>query len=200
MSPLVTRPSLPEPGTVGGIDAAFGGELAHRRRQRRVRRPAPSARQRRRGAAAAAAGGAAALAGAAAGLAAARRRAVIDLAEQRADRDGLAVLGRDLAEHAGGRRRHFDGDLVGLELDQRLVHRHGIAGLLEPAADGGLGHGLAERRNANFSHGLFPHCVMVGSSAAIQRRDGYRKREYWMPRLRGHDESNASSAPRPATP
>ena len=82
-------------------------------------------------------------------------RTFIDLPEQRADGDGLAVLGRDLAEHTGGWRRHFDGDLVGLELDQRLVHRDGVAGLLEPAADGGFRHGLAERRNTNFSHGHF---------------------------------------------
>src|SRR6185437_3794001 len=75
-----------------------------------------------------------------------------DLSEQRADRDRLAVLGGDLAERAGGRRRDLDRDLVGLELDQRFIDRHGIAGLLEPAADGGLGHGLAERRNTNFSH------------------------------------------------
>src|SRR5205085_434630 len=66
-----------------------------------------------------------------------RRGAVIDHAEQRADRDRVAVLGRDLAEHAGGRRGHLDRHLVGLEFDQRLVHRHGLAGLLEPAADGG---------------------------------------------------------------
>src|SRR2546426_81007 len=58
---------------------------------------------------------------------------VIDLTEQRTHRDRLAVLGDDLAEHAGGRRGHLDGDLVGLELDQRLVDRHGFAGLLEPA-------------------------------------------------------------------
>ena len=36
-------------------------------------------------------------------------------------RDGLAVLGGDLGQHAGGRRGHFDRHLVGLELDQRLV-------------------------------------------------------------------------------
>ena len=139
-------------GNGGGIDAALGGEFAHRRRQRRVRgrslrsraqvRRQPARprgprpwRARRR--------------------AWRQRRAVSDLAEQRADGNGLAVLGGDLAEHAGGRRRDLDGDLVGLELDQRLVHRHGVAGLLEPAADGGLRHGLAERRNANVSHGLF---------------------------------------------
>ena len=95
--------------------------------------------------------------------------AIRDLAEQRADRDGLAILGDDLAEHAGGRRRHFDGDLVGLQFDQRLVDRHGVAGLLEPAADGGLGHGFAERRNADFSHCVFPSCVMSGSPPAHSR-------------------------------
>ena len=94
-------------------------------------------------------------------------RTYIDLPKQRADGDGLAVLGRDLAEHTGGRRRHFDGDLVGLELDQRLVHRDGVAGFLEPAADGCFRHGLAERRNTNFSHGIFPLCVMTGLVPAI---------------------------------
>jgi len=92
------------------------------------------------------------------------RRAIIDLSEQRADRDGLTILGNDIAERARGRRRDFDRDLVGLELDQGLIHRHGIAGLLEPAANGGLGHGFAERRNTNFSHRLFPPASSPGSS------------------------------------
>ncbi len=35
-----------------------------------------------------------------------------------------------------------------------LVDRHGIARLLEPAANGGLGDGFAECRNADFSHVL----------------------------------------------
>src|SRR6202041_841306 len=85
--------------------------------------------------------------------------AFIDQAEQGADRDGLAVLGGDLAERSGGRRRDLDRDLVGLELDQGLVDGNRIACLLEPAADGGLGHGFAERRNANFSHNLFPNTM-----------------------------------------
>jgi len=85
--------------------------------------------------------------------------------EQRADGHRLAVLGRDLAKHAGRGRRHFDGDLVGFELDQRLVHRDGVAGLLEPAADGGFRHGLAERRNTNFSHGSFPQLLPRSPSA-----------------------------------
>ena len=83
------------------------------------------------------------------------RRAFIDLPEQRADRDGFAILGDDVAERACGRGRDFDGDLVGLELDQRLIDRDGVAGLLEPTADGGFGHGFAERRHANFSHDFF---------------------------------------------
>ena len=75
-----------------------------------------------------------------------------DLTEQRADRDGVAVLRRDLAEHAGRGRRHLDRHLVGLEFDQGLVDGDGIAGFLEPLADGGFGDGLAECRNADFGH------------------------------------------------
>ena len=61
MSPLVTRPSLPVPGTADGIHAGLGRELAHRRRQRRVggRRLGSSRLRRRwRGCGAAAAGSA----------------------------------------------------------------------------------------------------------------------------------------------
>ena len=36
MSPLVTRPSLPEPATLRGVDAGLGRDLAHRRRERRI--------------------------------------------------------------------------------------------------------------------------------------------------------------------
>ena len=69
---------------------------------------------------------------------------------KRADRDGFAVLGRDLAQHAGRRRRHLEGDFVGFEFDQRLVDRDGLAGLLEPLADRRLGHRFAERRAREF--------------------------------------------------
>src|ERR1700736_5874300 len=155
MSPFVTRPSLPEPGTVAA-SMPFSAEIL-----------------RTEGANGASDGGAFAAAAAATGAAGGGlggggsrlgggSRAIADLSEQRADRDRLAILGGDFAEDPRRRRRHLDGDLVGLELDQGLVHRHGVAGLLEPAADGGLGHGLAERRNANFSHGLFPqYCAVI---------------------------------------
>ena len=91
MSPLVTWPSLPEPATLARIDAAFGGQFAHRRR----RRHSPA------GAAAPEPGagfGGSARFGGGASRAAPRLRprrragAFLDLAEQRADADGLAVL------------------------------------------------------------------------------------------------------------
>ena len=110
----------------------------------------------------------------AAGLGGGRRAgAFLDLAEQRADRDGLAVLGGDLAEHAGRGRRHLDRHLVGLELDQRLVDGDRIARLLEPVADGRLGHRFAERGDADFSH---------GSTSCHDRSSP--PPAYWMPALR----------------
>src|ERR1700756_1155640 len=97
MSPLVTRPSLPEPGTV---EASM---------------PVSAESFRTDGASGASAGGAfgagaGAGAGAADGLAAAGaagaagggggRGAIGDLAEQRADGNSLAILGDDLAERS----------------------------------------------------------------------------------------------------
>ena len=184
-------------GNGGGIDAAFGGEFSNRRRQRRIRRRGLRSRSRRGGGSGRGGGG---LGGRGGAACAPPARAVVDLAEQRADGDGLAVLGRDLAEHAGGRRRDFDGDLVGLELDQRLVHRDGVAGLLEPAADGGFRHGLAERRNTNFSHGMFssiaPWPGVIAGRSSAPRRSSYSKtscpghaarRRRFAP-SRGHDD------------
>src|SRR6185369_5506175 len=85
-------------GDGGGIDTAFGGEFTHRRRQRRIRgcslRGGSSSSSRGRSL-----GG-----GGRSGFCRGGGRAVIDLAEQRADGNGFTVLGRDLAEHAGGRR------------------------------------------------------------------------------------------------
>jgi hypothetical protein len=52
---------------------------------------------------------------------------------------------------AGGRGGDLQRHLVGLKLDQRLVHGDGVADLLQPVADGGLGHRLAEGWNPDFS-------------------------------------------------
>src|SRR5262249_35113777 len=144
MSPLVTRPSLPEPGTV------------------ETSMPVSAAILRTEGASGTAASGFVPVCGrgvsAAAGgvvavlLSRPRSRGFSDLTEQRADRDRLAVLGRDVAEHAGCRGGHLDRHLVGLEFDQRLVDSDRIARLLEPLADGRLGHRFAERGHADLSH------------------------------------------------
>ena len=147
MSPLVTRPSLPEPGTVDGSMPVSAAIL---RTEGGTGMSGVAARRRRRGCGFGR--GAARRASGAAGARLGGARAVGDLTEQRADRDRLAVLGGDRAEHAGGRRRDLDRHLVGLELDQRLVDRDRIARLLEPLADRRLGHRFAERGHADVGH------------------------------------------------
>ena len=88
-------------------------------------------------------------------IAASRRGAGFgDLAEQGADADGLAVLGGDFRQHAGGGRVDFERHLVGFELDERLVGLDGVAGLFEPAADRRFGDGFAESWNADFNRHL----------------------------------------------
>ncbi len=74
-----------------------------------------------------------------------------DAAEHGAGSDGVAILGDDFRQDAGGRRVDFERDLVGFELDQRLVGLDGVAGFFEPAADGRFGNGFAEGGNEDFS-------------------------------------------------
>ena len=73
-----------------------------------------------------------------------------DGAQQRADLHGGAGLGADRFNRAIGGRGHFHRDLVGLQLQQRLVPLHRIAFLLEPFGDGGFGDGLAHRGHFDF--------------------------------------------------
>jgi hypothetical protein len=56
--------------------------------------------------------------------------------------DGAAVGHQQLGQHAGGRGGHFHHHLVGLDLDEDLIHGHGFAGLFLPFQQGGLGHGF----------------------------------------------------------
>ena len=65
----------------------------------------------------------------------------------------------------GSGRRHLDRHLVGLELDQRLVGGDRIARLLEPFADGRLGHGFAQRRHADLGR----HASSSPQSLDVQR-------------------------------
>ncbi len=45
----------------------------------------------------------------------------VDLGDEFIGRDGIAVVLDDLRQHAGGGRRHFEHDLVGLDLDQDFI-------------------------------------------------------------------------------
>ena len=170
MSFLVTRPPVPVPGHAGdgsmpcsaamrattgetndlpfscatgsagcasGSAASVGGSGPARRQARRrprrrcvrrgSRRRPPSARARRppgrRGALAA------------------------DAGEHRADVDRLALLDEDLADDAGRGRRHLGVDLVGRDLEQRLVGLDRVADLLGPLRDRALRDGDAHLRH-----------------------------------------------------
>ena len=59
------------------------------------------------------------------------------------DRNRLALGDRDLGEHAGRRRRNLRIDLVGRDLEQRLVAIDRLADLLHPADDRAFGDRLA---------------------------------------------------------
>src|SRR5208283_3662481 len=85
-------------------------------------------------------------------------------------------LFEDLTELAGGRRGDLDGDLVGLELEQRLVLADRISGSFAPTQNRGLGpllvHGGNHIGNAARIHtalsALMPAAILstLGSTAS----------------------------------
>ena len=132
-SPLVTRPSLPVPATRAGSTSGLGQRLARRRRRRPGGRlPVPvrgfaqpdgggAGGDRSRGAALVV--GRTGIGRAFAGRAC-RRRHWRSIEPSTAPTPTVAPSLTAIASmHAGGRRRHFQRDLVGLQLDQRLVGR-----------------------------------------------------------------------------
>ena len=64
-----------------------------------------------------------------------------------ADRHGVARLGEDLSHHPGGGSGNLGVDLVGRDLDDRLVGLDGVAWLLGPLEDHALGDRLAHGRH-----------------------------------------------------
>ena len=82
--------------------------------------------------------------------------------------DGHRGVGRhaDLEQHAGDGRRDLGVDLVGGDLDQRLVHGHLVADLLEPAGDRALGDALAQGGEQDRRRGA------RGGCGAARIRDG----------------------------
>ena len=127
----------PRAGAAAAAGAARGG-----RRRRGRRRPGAGAGRGRRAPAA--------WAGAAAARPAGREpcRRVLAVAgdhrELGADLGRLVLADHDPGQHAGGGRRDLGVDLVGGDLEQRLVDLDPVALLLEPAGDGALGDALAQ--------------------------------------------------------
>jgi hypothetical protein len=85
-----------------------------------------------------------------------RALALLDRAEDRADLDLGALLDRDLRQAAAGRGVELERDLVGLQLDDRLVRLDLLADLLEPFGDRGLGDRFAEGRDLDLHAHVSP--------------------------------------------
>ena len=93
-------------------------------------------------------------------------------------RDGRALLDEDLVEGAFERRRDFGVDLVGDDLEERLVLGDVVAGLLEPLADRAFGDALAELGHGHLGHWSRSSCdgtrvslVLVSSISASGAQD-----------------------------
>ena len=79
-----------------------------------------------------------------------------DHAQDRADLDGVVLVGLDLEQGARDGGRDLGVDLVGGDLEQRLVDGDRVTDLLEPAGDGALGDGLAECGEGDFGGHVCP--------------------------------------------
>ena len=61
----------------------------------------------------------------------------------------------NLRQHAGGRRRYFSVDLVGRDLEQRLVALDAFTDLLQPLCNRSFRDGLAHLRHYHFCRHKF---------------------------------------------
>ena len=82
--------------------------------------------------------------------------AVADHGEPDAHLDRLALGHEDLGEDAGRGRGHLGVDLVGRDLEERLVALDRVPDGLHPAGDRALGHRLAELRHHDVSQRAVP--------------------------------------------
>ena len=73
--------------------------------------------------------------------------------EDGVEADGLSFLGDDLVDRSRGGSGHFDRDLVGFQLADRLIRRDAVAGLLEPLGDSRLCDAFAKRWHLDFNIG-----------------------------------------------
>ena len=90
----------------------------------------------------------------------------VDLGDQLARGHGVTTLLDDLDQHAIGRRRRLEHDLVGLDVDQVLVARHGVAFLLVPGDQRRFGHGLGQLRYFDFDQHEYLSLVVISSGTA----------------------------------
>ena len=135
-SRFMTRPASPLPLHAGKIDLALFSRLA------RGRRGAGRLRGHR-GSRCGGLGGWRRLGGRL-GLAPGGRTGVLDHAEHLADLDVLAILPRNLRQHAGLRGADLEVDLVGLELDERVARGDLIALPAQPLGDARVDNRLAD--------------------------------------------------------
>ena len=157
---------------VGGGGRRDVGRPAAARAPAPDRRPGPGAVGRRGGAAGGRSAGAAER-----GAGGRRAAARVDHGDARAHVDGLALGHEQLADGAGRGRGDLGVDLVGRDLDDRLVRLHGLADLLAPGDDRALGHADSHLRHDDIdersgTHGFLP---AISRRTACGRRPGRRR-------------------------
>ncbi len=99
--------------------------------------------------------------------------------EHLADRDGVAGRGEDLGQRAGSGGGDLGVDLVGGDLDDRLVRGERVALALEPFEDDALGDRLAHLRHRDLDHatgGAVAVTVLRGGGRGRLARGGRRRR------------------------
>ena len=155
---------------LAGVDAVLGGDPRHHRGDERLAVLGRLLHRNGARAGAAATGSGATGSGAGAGCGrparaaagsggAAAAAAPADPRERRADLDRLALLDEDLRQRARCGARHLGVDLVGRDLEQRLVRLDVLALLLQPAGDRPLGDGHAHLRHHDVDCGLGGHAT-----------------------------------------
>lgn len=105
---------------------------------------------------------------------------------------GVTVVLQHLCEHARGRCRHFEHDLVGLEFDQDFVLRDCFARLLLPLQHGGFRNRLRKLGDFDFydSHVIFLDAYL-GNDEVRATRSATRARDA----PRGPNETGKRRAP-----
>jgi hypothetical protein len=81
-----------------------------------------------------------------------RLRAVVDLRQRLVELHDVPFVDEALLQNAAGDRRDFDGDLVGLELDEGIPWRDGITFVLQPLRDRRFDNRLSERWHFDRCH------------------------------------------------